>query len=186
MLRVLLMSVVGGLLLVPAPAPGELGQLHGSLTEGLDYDASRSRGYEQATSSAHGVSEIAIERDPGAIEGPSYTAVLSADGSIRFEGRRHPTRQGVYAGTTSRWEFDALAQFIVDAGYMGYEHTYTARVFDLSTVYTSVVYRGERHMVRHDARAGPPALWATEQILDKLLDEADWHRVGDLSDTRAR
>jgi hypothetical protein len=178
--RMLVLSVVAGVLCLPATDPGELRRLHEEAALGLDYDASRSRSYEQATSSAHGVSEISIERDPGPFEGPSYTAVLSSDGAIRFVGRRHPRREGVFAGTAPRWQFDALAQFVVESGYMDYEHTYTARVFDLSTVYTSVVHRGERRVIRHDARAGPSALWAMEQILDKLLDEADWHRVGDL------
>ena len=45
---------------------------------------------------------------------------------------------------------------------------------DQPTCYTTVVMHGERKMVRNYANAGPTKLWAIEQIIDKLLLEAEW------------
>jgi len=170
-------------LLRPESAPGgELQQQHQALFARTPFDATRSRTHEQVVGGLHGVSLLGIERQSPAGQGPEYTAIVSSDGTIRFAGVRHPRREGVYRGEMPRWQFDALAQFVVASGYMEYEHTYQAALFDPSTVYTLVVCKGERRCVRNHARAGPPALWAFEELLDKFLEEASWERLGDLGE----
>jgi hypothetical protein len=171
------------LLTLPAPkVPGRLHRMHDTIKQEHDFDRDRSRGYDQVNFTAHGITEIALERTEPAGDGVEYATFLYADGTIRFAGVRHPERVGMYVGKTTRWQFDALAQYIVALGYMDLEHTFTGSDFDRSTVFTGVVRDDVRYVVRNDSRAGPPALWAMEQVIEKLLEDATWERTGDLED----
>jgi hypothetical protein len=44
----------------------------------------------------------------------------------------------------------------------------------MPAVYTSVTKRDRRKVIRNYANAGPTKLWAIEQLIDKLLLEAEW------------
>ena len=158
-----------------APA-GQLKVWHDEAAE-APFDATASRRYEVVNSGAHGVTQLGLERHATPGQGPRYVALFAADGSIRLEAASHPDRQGRFRGEIPRWKFDAVAQFALDAGYLEYEHTYQSPTFDPATVFTSLVHSGERKVVKNHARAGPPALWALEELLDKLIDEATWKRV---------
>ena len=52
--------------------------------------------------------------------------------------------------------------------------SYAATVTDLPTVYTTVVLAGKRKVVKDYADAGPSKLWAVEQVIDKVLLDAEW------------
>ena len=176
------------LVLVAATAgwalPGKLQRMHDELSAAESFDRSRSRTYDQVNASDHEVTEIALERDERVGDGPAWLVTIRSDGLMRFSGIRHTDRRGLHEGRTTRWQFDALAQFAVDLGFAELEHTYTGPGLEGSRVYTSVVRDGERHLVRNDSRAGPPALWAFEQAVEKLVLETSWKRLGDLDGGR--
>jgi hypothetical protein len=83
-------------------------------------------------------------------------------------------REGKFGGTIPVWYFHRLAQFIKDSDYMGLENDYDRMVTDAATTYTMVVMKGKRKTVSNYANAGPTKLWAIEQLIDDLMDEAKW------------
>lgn len=173
------------LALVSAAVPvaaGRLQRMHEAVALEQDFDRSLSRSYDQVNFTAHGITGIAIEREQPEGGGLSYSAFLYADGTIRFAGVRHPERVGLFEGRTTRWQFDALAHYILAMDYFDLQHTYTGSDLDGSAVFTSVVRDETRKVVRNDSRAGPPELWALEQLIDKLLGDATWRRTGDLEE----
>lgn len=56
------------------------------------------------------------------------------------------------------------------------EDTYSCPVTDFPNVYTMVKMRGKQKVVKNYANAGPSKLWAIEQLIDKLLLEAEWEQ----------
>ena len=88
----------------------------------------------------HGVAEIGIERTGGGFgRGSAYSFIAKSDGSFRYQGEKHVERIGEYTGKISIAQFDKLAQFILDSGYLDLEDSYSAMITDQPTVYTSVV-----------------------------------------------
>ena len=62
--RTLFFFFMTGVLFVPATDPGELRRLHRELTEGLDFDTSRSRSYEPAAGPGIGHSSCVLAQCP--------------------------------------------------------------------------------------------------------------------------
>ncbi len=153
---------------------GRLQRIHDEWATEKPFDRSQSRDYDEVNFAAHGLTEISLERDDLAGVGPAYAVSFSSDGAARFMGIRHGERMGFYEGTLARWQFDALAQFAESMGFRELEHTYLGTIVDQSAVFTSVVRRGERSVVRNNSRAGPPALWVFEQTIEKLMGDVDW------------
>jgi hypothetical protein len=133
-----------------------------------------SRSHEQVESTAHGITEIGIER--GACFGtcPIYTFIIKSDGTCHYKGDKYVERIGEFSGTVPIGDFHELAQFIRDAGYMGFENGYRRMVTDHPTTYTTVVMGGKRKVIRNYANAGPTALWAIEELIDGLTTKATW------------
>jgi len=134
----------------------------------------KSRGHEQVESTAHGVTEIGIER--GACFGtcPVYTFVIKSDGTCHYKGDKYVERIGEFSCNIPIWDFHTLAQFIRESGYMGFESEYSRMITDHATTYTTVVMNGKRKVIRNYANAGPTALWAIEQLIDGLITKAQW------------
>ncbi len=165
---------------VPRKDPGRIQRMHAEVAARDAFDRTRSRTYDEVNASDHGITEIGLERDEPVGDGPAWLVVIRSDGLMRFSGIRHVERLGLYEGRTTRWQFDALAQFADELGFDELEHTYTGSGLAGSSVFTTVVRDGRRHVVRNDSRAGPPALWAFEQVVEKLVLETRWERLGDL------
>lgn len=134
----------------------------------------RSRSHEQVESTAHGITEIGIER--GACFGtcPIYTFIIKSDGTCRYKGGKYVEYLGEFSGTIPIWYFHELARFIHDADYMGFEHEYSRTVTDHATTYTTVVMNGKRKVISNYANAGPTTLWAIEQLIDSLRTKVKW------------
>ncbi len=122
------------------------------------------------------ITEIGIEQDGGGLggAGPDYTLIAMDDGTCRYEGRENVERIGKFTGTIPRRYFTELARFIKDSEYMALHDEYSRNGFDGSTIYTTVVMDGKRHIVKDYMDGGPSKLWAIEQLIDRLLDQAVW------------
>jgi hypothetical protein len=126
-------------------------------------------------STNHGVTEFGIERTACFGDCPVYTFIIKSDGSFRYKGEKFTQRQGEFTGTVPVGEFDRLAQFIKDIGFMQLSDTYDRADTDSSTVFTMVVMSGQRKVVSDYAQAGPSKLWAIERLIDDLLTKAHWN-----------
>ena len=51
---------------------------------------------------------------------------------------------------------------------------YETSVTDNPTVYAYIVMSGKKKIIRNYANSGPTKLWAIQELIDKLLLEAEW------------
>ena len=57
---------------------------------------------------------------------------------------------------------------------MDLEDLYSTPIRDQATVHTTVTLDGVTKEIKHRANAGPPSLWAVEELIDLLLCKAEW------------
>jgi hypothetical protein len=120
------------------------------------------------------ISEVGIERTRCYGRCPAYTFIVRSNGTFRYVGRSDVPHIGEFTGKLPAYEFDRLALFIRDSGFMEFEDEYTAAVTDSPTTYTTVVMNGKRKLIRNYAHSGPSKLWAIEELIDGLLAHAAW------------
>jgi hypothetical protein len=154
---------------------GELADYHFTYATNKLGDLKVSRSHDAVVSTNHGITEIGIERAVCFGLCPAYTFIAKSDGSFRYKGDKYVERTGEFTGTISVEQFHQLAQFIRDSGYSELEDAYDQSTTDCSTVYSSVVMRGKRKVVRNYASAGPTKLWAIERLIDDLMREVKWN-----------
>ena len=121
-----------------------------------------------------GITEIQLRRTPCYGTCPVYHVTIRGDGHFKYVGERHVQRQGRYTGRVHPWHLKKLAQFLREAGFMDLEDRYFTPITDQATVYTTVTLDGVTKEIEHYANAGPPSLWAVEELIDLLLCKAEW------------
>jgi hypothetical protein len=52
---------------------------------------------------------------------------------------------------------------------------YDRQAVDIPTTYTMVVMKEKRKVIKDQSYAGPASLWATEVLIDRLLEGATWN-----------
>ena len=172
---VLLLAVVGGSFL----SAGEIEQLYRKWVRPRQTDTTaQQQRFERLDKPTHGVTEIGLERTPCYGECPVYSVILKSDGTVKYVGTEHVARKGTHTGEISIWDFNQLAEFAVESGYMKFESTYDAPITDLPAAYTTVVMNGKRKLVRNHGGLGPVRLWVFEQAIDATLQQAHWDNEG--------
>jgi hypothetical protein len=126
----------------------------------------------------HGISDIGIERSRCLAGCPAYTLIIRADGSFRYIGEYGVERLGEYTGIVNQGILNQVLAFINEARFFGFEDSYTASFLDGPTTYTMVVKQGKTKVIENYANSGPATLWAIEQLIDSLLENAEWHEGG--------
>lgn len=121
------------------------------------------------------ITEIGLRRTACRGECPVYEVVIRADGTFEYVGERYVERQGGYTGRVNRRSFRKLAELVEDVGFMNLEERYAVPLTCQATTYTTVVMAGEKKTVSNYGDAGPALLWAIEELIDKLLLEAEWN-----------
>jgi len=125
----------------------------------------------------HGISEIAIQRGYNFGLAPVYMFTAKKDGSVFYHGEAHVDRKGAHTGKIYEWQFNQLAQFILDSGYLQLKSYYASEYTCQATVYTSIIANGNRKIVKNYGRAGPASLWAVEQLIDQLMQLVQWNET---------
>lgn len=123
----------------------------------------------------HGITEIGIERTVCFFACPDYTFIARSDGTFRYLGRDHVDHIGLRTGTIPVAEFNGLAQFIKESGYMELSGRYVGGFTDQPTTYSMVIMDGQRKIIMNYGNAGPTKLWAIEELIDHLRDQATWN-----------
>ncbi|HEY1269836.1 MAG TPA: DUF6438 domain-containing protein [Candidatus Binatia bacterium] len=129
---------------------------------------------EEAEALGPHITEIGIERDGCRGTCPIFTFIVKSDGTFRYTGERYVQHIGTYTGKVSMWDFNLLAEFIKDAGYMQLEDHYALAATDLPAAFTTVVMNGKRKIIYNYGDAAPRRLWAIQELIDSLLVHADW------------
>lgn len=133
-----------------------------------------SQNFGQTRAKDTGITEIGMERTQCYGRCPAYTVVIKSDGTLRYRGEQNAKLQGGHTGKSDKWELENLFQFIRDSNYFAMQDEYLVPVTDNPTVYTYVVQNSKKKIISNYANGGPTKLWAIEQLIDKLLLEAEW------------
>jgi len=154
---------------------GEVEQLYRKWVRPKETDTTaQQKRFERLDEPRHGVTEIGLERTPCFGDCPVYSVVIKSDGTFRYVGEENVARKGTHTGEISTWDFNQLAEFIVESGYMNLDSSYDAPITDLPAAYTTVVLNGKRKLVRNYGGLGPVRLWMLEQAIDATLQQAQW------------
>lgn len=154
---------------------GEIEQLYRKWVRPKESETTaQDKRFERLQEPQHGVTEIGLERTPCFGDCPVYSVVIKSDGTFRYVGEENVARKGTHTGEISTWDFNQLAEFIVESGYMNLETNYDAPITDLPATYTTVVLNGKRKLVRNYGGLGPVRLWMLEQAIDSTLNQAQW------------
>jgi hypothetical protein len=128
--------------------------------------------------SNHGISEIGLERTRCLANCPAYTVIISADGTFRYTGEYGVERVGEHTGTVEVGQLNQVMSFINESLFMGFENTYSANFLDAPTTYVMIKKGSETKVIENYANSGPATLWAIEQLIDDLLETAEWDEGG--------
>ena len=60
---------------------------------------------------------------------------------------------------------------------MNLQRSYEKEATDLITVFTSVEMNGKKKVICDYGNSGPTKLWAIEQLIEDLMDDAEWKPV---------
>lgn len=121
------------------------------------------------------VTEIGLKRTACLGECPVYEVTIRADGTFEYVGEKYVERQGEYTGSVNRRSFNKLAELVKEVGFMDLEERYAVPLTCQPTAYTTVVMNGTKKTVSNYGGGGPAALWAIEELIDKLVLEAEWN-----------
>jgi hypothetical protein len=128
--------------------------------------------------SKHGIAEIGLERTRCLTNCPAYTVIINADGTFRYTGEYGVERIGEYTGRVSVGKLNQVMSFINESLFMGFEDTYSASFLDAPTTYVMVKKGNQTKVIENYANSGPATLWAIEQLIDDLLETAEWDEGG--------
>jgi hypothetical protein len=167
---------LAAILLTVAPlAAGEIEDLYKKWVRPRNVDtAPQQARFERLEKPIHGVSEIGLERTACFGGCPVYSVVLKSDGSVRYEGLDHVAHQGERLGEIPVSEFNQLAEFLIDSGYLGLATEFPSGITDLPGAFTTAVVDGKRKVVENTGGLGPVKLWALEQSIDAVVSHAQW------------
>lgn len=175
MLRIIVVAMP--ILLVPVfTLGGEIAELHKRFVRIKEADTRKQLERFQALDAPrHGVTEIGLERTACHGTCPVYTVVLKSDGTFRYLGEENVLRKGKHSGRISTYQFNRLAEFVIESGYLDMQSDYDLpSVLDFPSTFTTAVVNGKRKLVRNYGDLGPVKLWALQQSIDSLLTEAEW------------
>jgi hypothetical protein len=120
-----------------------------------------------------GIDEIGIERTRCLSSCPAYTLVIQKDGSFRYTGEYGVERMGEHTGKVSVGQLKQVMRFMNETLFFGLESSYTSPFLDGASTYT-MARKGEVKVIENYAGSGPATLWAIEQLIDALLETAEW------------
>ena len=128
----------------------------------------------------HDITAVGLERLRCYAQCPAYTVIIQADGSFRYVGEYNVERLGEYTGRVSQGRLNQVLAFVAETDFAKMNTSYTSPFLDGPTVYTMVAKSGDPKVIENYANSGPATLWAIEQLIDDLLETAEW----EAADTR--
>lgn len=110
--------------------------------------------------------------------GPCPVDILTiyTNGQMRYEGRAHGPRTGIYTGSLSAQERAALVNQFEAARFFDFAAEYSSPASDLPTYYLTYARAGRSHRVT-DYAGAPPRLKTLEAALEKLVAARRWRQA---------
>lgn len=107
--------------------------------------------------------------------GPCPVDILTifGDGRMRYEGRQHGPRTGLFTARLTPDERTALIGQFEAARFFDFAATYSSRATDLPTYYLTFTSAGRSHRVK-DYDLAPAALKRLESRLEELITAERW------------
>ena len=109
--------------------------------------------------------EISLSRTACFGTCPEYSVRLTDDGTVTYNGRKFVRLDGVHTWKIDPAAVRALADDMVKDGFFDLQNSYTSRMTDHPTVYTTLLIDG-RYKAVSDYITGPPELKAIERRID--------------------
>ncbi len=123
---------------------------------------------------AHGITEIGIERTRCRGACPAYTFIMRSDGTCRFHGVSHVDFVGERVGRIDPVQFHNLAAFISESAFWSMPDTYRRGATDGASVYTSFAAGSRRKTFKNHMQSAPLKVWALEQLIDAAAQHVVW------------
>src|SRR5258708_38935278 len=111
--------------------------------------------------------EITLQRTPCFGMCPEYTVTLKEDGTVTYSGRQYVRTPGDHTWKIDPAAVRALAREMEAAGFFDLQDTYTSRITDNPTTYTTLRI-GSRTKKVQDYVSGPPKLKDIEAKIDEV------------------
>lgn len=136
-----------------------------------------------ASTTASDSAVITLERTPCFGSCPVYRVAIGADGTVRFDGRRHVAHPGPGTAKIPPAVVDSLLGELRDGGYFGFADAYVAGsaacgayATDAPSAKTSVTLEGATKRIDHDygCADAPPALARLERRIDEVAETSRW------------
>jgi hypothetical protein len=126
---------------------------------------------------------LTLERTPCFGSCPVYRVTVSADGTVRFDGKSFVSHPGSSLAHIPQARVDSLIAELDTGGYFNFAERYVPgspacgnAATDLPTVTTSVTLHGRTKRIEHyrGCSAAPQALSRLEERIDEVLDTVRW------------
>ncbi len=121
-----------------------------------------------------GIDEIGLERTRCLTNCPAYTLIIQKDGTFRYTGEYGVERLGDYTGKVSVGQLMQVMRFMNEALFFAFESSYSSPFLDGASTYTMARKGSELKVIENYSGSGPATLWAIEQLIDGLLETAQW------------
>ncbi len=119
--------------------------------------------------------EITLLRRGCAGACPVYRVTYRRDGTVTYQGERFVDFIGERSGRVDVADFVALAHFVQQSGFRGWDGVYRAGGDGLPSIGIAVTYTdGTSKTVRQSGLKGPPELWVLQRVLDGLMVQVRW------------
>jgi hypothetical protein len=158
---------------VTAAMAGEISDLYACTHSGTFPVSAKSRAAAEIDREEHEITEIGVERTACFGPCPVYTLIIKSDGSFRFAGDAFE-RKGKYTGKVRLWRLARLLQYVREIDYFALDERYEVEATDQDTVFTTVLKGDQRKTISNYGNAGPIRLWALQELIDRLLVDAEW------------
>ena len=89
-------------------------------------------------------------------------------------GDAHVERKGKFTGKVHLWRLARLLQYVRGIDYFALDERYQVGATDQDTVFTTVLKGDQRKTISNYGNAGPIRLWALQELIDRLLVDAEW------------
>lgn len=123
---------------------------------------------------AHGITEIGIERSRCRGDCPAYTFIMRSDGTCRYHGAAHVDFIGERVGRIDPVQFHNLAAFISESAFWSMPDTYRRGATDGASVYSTFTAGSRRKTFKNHMQSAPSKVWALEQLIDAAAQHVVW------------
>jgi hypothetical protein len=119
---------------------------------------------------------FSLERTPCFGKCAAYTVTINADGSARYVGRSHASRQGTYTGNVDKASMQLLLDRAKAIGFFDFAEKYDGQVTDLPSTIIRVNADGRDRKVFGRYKT-PPSFKPFAAYADSVLMPVQWTQV---------